>query len=103
MSIHLLTVRDVCNIEGRGVLAVGDWHEDKWPQGQTVAQVGDAIELYNTLIGLGRYDDAYTLFYEHLYGAMIFRLNANRQGAELLQMLFPDGFDQLPRLIRQQQ
>ncbi len=45
MSIHLLTVRDVCNVEGRGVLAVGDWHEDKWPQGRVVARVGDAIEL----------------------------------------------------------
>ncbi len=45
MSIHLLTVRDVCNIEGRGVLAVGDWHEEEWPRGQVVARVGDAIDL----------------------------------------------------------
>ena len=45
MPILLLTVRDVCNIEGRGVLVVGDWHEDEWPDGQAIASVGDEIEL----------------------------------------------------------
>ena len=29
---------------------------------------------------------------------MIYRLSAIRQRAELLEMLFPDGLDQLPRL-----
>lgn len=45
MPMHLFTVKDVCKIEGRGVLAVGEWHEDKWPKGQVMARVGDAIEL----------------------------------------------------------
>jgi tetratricopeptide (TPR) repeat protein len=55
-----------------------------------------AIELYNTLIGLGRYDDAGDLFYERLYAAMNYRLSANRQMTELLEMLFSDN--ELPRL-----
>src|SRR5205814_212022 len=55
-------------------------------------------ELYNTLIGLGQYDDAAELFYDRLGDAMRYRLSANRQGTELLEMLFPDGLDQLPRL-----
>ena len=59
-----------------------------------------AIELYNTLIGLGRYDDALDLFSERLSKPMHFRLSASRQRAELLEMLFPDGFDQLPRLSK---
>jgi tetratricopeptide (TPR) repeat protein len=57
-----------------------------------------AIELYNTLIGLGRYDDAGRFFYERLDNALYYRLSANRQSAELLEILFPDGLDQLPRL-----
>jgi tetratricopeptide (TPR) repeat protein len=57
-----------------------------------------AIELYNTLIGLGRYDDALDLFDAHLDEPMLYRLSANRQRAELLEMLFPDGLDQLPHL-----
>ncbi len=57
-----------------------------------------AIELYNTLIGLGRYDDAGRLFAERLEKAMLYRLSANRHRIELLEMLFPDGLEQLPRL-----
>jgi tetratricopeptide (TPR) repeat protein len=56
-----------------------------------------AIELYNTLIGLGRYDDA-AMFYKRLSGALLYRLVAMRLSAKLLEMLFPDGIDQLPRL-----
>jgi tetratricopeptide (TPR) repeat protein len=59
-----------------------------------------AIELYNTLIGLERYDDAIKLFHERLNSAMLYRLSANRQRIELLEMLFPNRLDQLPRLSR---
>ena len=54
--------------------------------------------MYNTLIGLGRYDDAEILFYERLSKATLWRLSASRQRVELLEMLFPDGLEQLPRL-----
>jgi tetratricopeptide (TPR) repeat protein len=60
-----------------------------------------AIELYNTLIGLGRYDDACDLFYERLNKATLYRLSASRQRVELLELLFPDGLEQLPRLNSQ--
>src|SRR5205085_10395479 len=60
-----------------------------------------AIELFSTLIGLGRYDDAQDLFYEQLDKAMLFRLSASRQRVELLELLFPDGLEQLPRLNSQ--
>jgi tetratricopeptide (TPR) repeat protein len=60
-----------------------------------------AIELYNALIGLGRYDDAYKLFYERLNKATLYRLSTGRQRVELLEMLFPPGLEQLPRLNRQ--
>jgi tetratricopeptide (TPR) repeat protein len=57
-----------------------------------------AIELYNTLIGLGRYDDAVTLFYGPLNFATLYRLHASWLRVELLKMLFPDGLGTLPRL-----
>jgi len=59
-----------------------------------------AIELYNTLIGLGRYQDAFNLFRNRLEYATLFRLSASRPRVELLEMLFPDGVDQLPRLSK---
>jgi tetratricopeptide (TPR) repeat protein len=59
-----------------------------------------AIELYNTLIGLGRYDDAYVVFHDRLSAATLYRLSASRHRVELLKMLFPNGLDQLPRLSR---
>lgn len=61
-----------------------------------------AIELYNTLIGLERYDDAFRFFYERLAKATLYRLSASRQRIELLEKLFPDGLEQLPRLNKQQ-
>jgi hypothetical protein len=48
------------------------------------------------LIGLGRYDDACNLFHERLSNPTLYRLNASRQGAEMLELLFPNGLDQLP-------
>lgn len=58
------------------------------------------IELYNTLIGLERYDDAADLFIKLLDRATLYRLSASRQRIELLEMLFPEGLEQLPRLSK---
>lgn len=57
-----------------------------------------AMELYNTLIGLERYDDALRIFHDRLEDAMFWRLSAQRSRVELLEMLFPDGLAQLPKL-----
>ncbi len=70
---------------------------DDWQQVKSIEDLAPAIELYNTLIGLGRYEDAGRLFYERLEKATLYRLSASRQRVELLEMLFPDGLDQLPR------
>jgi tetratricopeptide (TPR) repeat protein len=67
-------------------------------QVESLEDLTPAIELYNTLIGLGRYDDAIRLFYGRIQDATLYRLSASRQQAELMEMLFPDGLDQLPRL-----
>ncbi len=54
-----------------------------------------AIELYHALIGLERFDEAFEVFYEKI---KYFRLGLNRQAVELLEKLFADGIEQLPRL-----
>ncbi|HXD34223.1 MAG TPA: DUF4062 domain-containing protein [Pyrinomonadaceae bacterium] len=57
-----------------------------------------AIELYQSLIGLERYRDAFYLFSKHLDEATLYRFSASRQRAELLEPLFPDGIGNPPRL-----
>jgi tetratricopeptide (TPR) repeat protein len=71
---------------------------EHWQEVNSLEDLTVAIELYNTLIGLGRYDDARVQFEDRLAGAMLYRLGTLRQRAELLEMLFPDGLEQLPRL-----
>ncbi len=72
----------------------------EWEQVNSLEDLAPAIELYNTLIGLGRYEDACDLFYDRISKAILYRLSASQQRAELLEMLFPDGLDQLPRLSK---
>jgi tetratricopeptide (TPR) repeat protein len=65
---------------------------------ESLEDLTPAIELYNTLVGLGRYDDAFVVFRDRLSDVTLYHLSASRQRAELLEMLFPDGLDGLPRL-----
>ncbi|MDW8297833.1 MAG: hypothetical protein RML95_00685 [Anaerolineae bacterium] len=57
-----------------------------------------SIELYSTLIGMGKYDEAFALYDARLHLPMLRRLSANLQRAELLEQLFPDGVERAPRL-----
>ncbi|HYV23766.1 MAG TPA: DUF4062 domain-containing protein [Pyrinomonadaceae bacterium] len=65
---------------------------------ESIEDLTPTIELYQALIGLERYQDAYVLFRDHLQAVTLYRLSANRQRAELLERLFPDGIENLPRL-----
>jgi tetratricopeptide (TPR) repeat protein len=56
------------------------------------------INFYKELIGSEHYDDAFNFFEAHLGETLFYHLSDNRQRAELLELLFPDGTDQLPRL-----
>jgi hypothetical protein len=57
-----------------------------------------AVELCNTLIGLGRYEDALWVFQYRIDKIAFYRLSANRKRVELFEMFFPDGVSQLSRL-----
>jgi hypothetical protein len=59
-----------------------------------------AIELYYALIARGRFDDAEKFFYDRLSKVTLYRLRVARQRIELLEMLFPDGLESPPHLMR---
>ena len=56
------------------------------------------IELYQALIGLGRYEEAFQVFKDRWNKATLYRLSASRLRVVLLEELFPDGTEELPRL-----
>jgi len=89
-----------------GVFTSLQTHFDSMPKidGSKVSSIEDltpAIELYNTLIGLERYDDAWHLFDQRLLIEIIDRFNLTRQATELLEMFFPEGINKTPRLTDQ--
>jgi tetratricopeptide (TPR) repeat protein len=73
-----------------------------WENVESFEDLTPGIELFHTLIGLGRYEDAFVVFRDHLQAATLYRLSASRQRAELLERLFPDGVETLPRLASAQ-
>ena len=68
----------------------------QWLRVETLADLTPAIERYHTLVGLGRYDDAYSLFRDRLDDATLYRLAAHRERIAWLEPLFPDGAAGLP-------
>jgi tetratricopeptide (TPR) repeat protein len=70
----------------------------EWEKVETLADLTPAIERYHTLVGLGRYDDAFELFGDRLNSATLYRLAAHRERIAWLERLFPDGMAVLPAL-----
>jgi hypothetical protein len=70
----------------------------EWPNVETLTDLTPAIECYYTLVGLGRYDDAFVLFRDRLDRATLYRLAAYRGRIVWLEALFPLGTDGLPAL-----
>ena len=52
---------------------------EDWKQVDSLEDLTPAIELYNTLIGLASYEDAYVVFRDRLEKATLCRLSASRQ------------------------
>jgi tetratricopeptide (TPR) repeat protein len=65
---------------------------------ESLDELTPAIELYNTLIGLGRYTDALDLFTSRLVNDMLDTLCSDRRFVELLEALFTEGPNPAPRL-----
>lgn len=69
-----------------------------WRDVASLDDLTAAIELFHALISLERYQDAFVVFRDRLDHATLWRFSAHRLRIELLERLFPDGLDQLPRL-----
>ena len=68
---------------------------------ETLDDLTPAIELYNTLVGLGRYDDAFYMFFERIRRSILYRLSTSYRGIEMLEELFPNGREKPPRLTEE--
>ena len=71
---------------------------EDYTQIESIEDLRPAIELYNSLIEMKLFDEAYRVFYERLSKATHYRLSANNLRVELLERLFVDGIEQLPTL-----
>jgi tetratricopeptide (TPR) repeat protein len=68
---------------------------------ETLADLTPAIERYHTLVGLGRYDDAFDLFRVRLETATLYRLAAHRERIAWLEPLFQGSATGVPALTRE--
>ncbi len=74
---------------------------DAFPKPEKIDKLEDlapVIELYHHTVRAGKLDEAIKLFYNRLRLAMYFQFGAYQLCIELLQALFLDGEDKLPRL-----
>jgi tetratricopeptide (TPR) repeat protein len=65
---------------------------------ETIDQIAPVIELYYHTLRAGQYDEAMNLFGDRLGDLLYNRFGAYQVCIELLQLLFPDGENQPPRL-----
>jgi tetratricopeptide (TPR) repeat protein len=72
---------------------------NKWEKVERLDDLAAGIELYVSLIRLGRFDQAFKMLRDKLTPITLYRLSASRESVELLLMLFPDGIEQPPRLL----
>jgi tetratricopeptide (TPR) repeat protein len=72
----------------------------KWQDVNRLEELTPAVELYGTLVGLKRYDEAFAIWRERLDYATLWRLGLSRERGEMIALLFPDGLDALPRLTK---
>jgi tetratricopeptide (TPR) repeat protein len=70
----------------------------EWSNVESLEDLTASIELYNSLVALGRYEDALSVFRDRLDEATLHRLSAGRLRVELLELLFTQGILQPPHL-----
>jgi tetratricopeptide (TPR) repeat protein len=72
----------------------------EWDKVETLNDLTPAIELYHTLVDLGRYDDALIIFRRRLEYATFARLAAYRERITWLERLLPESLESSPVLTR---
>ena len=72
---------------------------DDWKNINSLEGLTSTIELYNTLIGLERYQDAWQLYHQRLFSPLQFRLSLTVKQIELLKSFFSNGIDKAPNIL----
>ena len=72
--------------------------EVDWTRIQSLDDLHPLIQRYKALIERERYDEVFYLFHTQLNRALLLRLLDSEQQVELIEQLFLDGWNQLPRL-----
>jgi len=65
---------------------------------ESIEDLRPVLELYNSLIQMKLFEEATNVFYNQLSQVTLYRLSATNLRVELLEQLFVDGIDKLPRL-----
>lgn len=71
---------------------------ENWREIHSHSDLNAPLELFHTLMGLERYDEACEVFQRRLYRPLRYRLSDGQMLATLLEQFFPEGTDYAPRL-----
>ncbi len=67
---------------------------------ESIDDLSPVIELYHHTVGAGRYDEAWSLFYERLNQPTYYQFGAYQLRIELMNAMFPNGYDK-PKLTKE--
>ena len=81
-------VRDTIDLQLEQVPAI------PWRQVTSFEDLLDPAERYRNLVALKKHTEAVKVFADQLNEATFYRLSANEQRIELLEMMFPDGINE---------
>jgi tetratricopeptide (TPR) repeat protein len=73
---------------------------DAGAEAMTATDVQPAMELFNALVGLGRFDEAVDLYSQRIDGFSFVNAGMLHQQIAMLESLFPDGLDAVPGFSR---
>jgi tetratricopeptide (TPR) repeat protein len=69
-------------------------------EARTATDIRPAMELFNALVGLGRFDEAVGLYSQRIDGFSFVNAGMLHQQIAMLESLFPDGLDAAPGFSR---
>jgi hypothetical protein len=75
---------------------VSDWH-----QINSLEDLTPAIELYHVLANQGLLEEALYLYQQRLFGPLQYKLSLTNKQIEFIKILFTDGIQSEPKLLRQ--
>jgi hypothetical protein len=73
--------------------------ENTYEQVESLDDLSNALHIFRTLLGMGRFDEAFSFYEEGLSEALYFNLEAHSEVLSLLKPFFPSGWSVLPTFL----